>query len=332
MPAPWVGLRGEGGDALAGDAIEDARAFPGSRPQHLLVTLLGDYWYQREESISSTALADLLAEFGVTEQNARAALSRLAHRGLLESVRHGRATHYRLTEQAAHTLAEGSGRIFSFGRRTRSWDGTWTCVAFSIPESMRSTRNMLRRRLRWLGFAPLYDAAWFAPRDRADAAAVIISELQVKSATIITGPIQETGGDDPLHAWDLGALSARYEAFISRFTPVSDRARGPDIGYAEALLARTAIIDIWRTFPALDPELPGELLPAGWPLPTAAGLFAEVYDMLGPRATSRVKRVLGRHDPPAAELAAYHTSEDILREVMDEPRPPALVLRKASLL
>ncbi|HEY9524217.1 MAG TPA: hypothetical protein VIR33_13325, partial [Thermopolyspora sp.] len=144
----------------------DARTGPETRPQHLLLTLLGDYWYQREGSIPSTALVGLLAEFDVTEQNARAALSRLARRGLLASVRQGRATRYRLTPQAHATLAEGTDRIFGFGHRAHTWDGTWTCVSFSVPESMRSTRTTLRTRLRWLGFAPLYDAAWFAPGDR----------------------------------------------------------------------------------------------------------------------------------------------------------------------
>jgi phenylacetic acid degradation operon negative regulatory protein len=49
-----------------------------ARPQHLLLTPLGDYWYRRHEAISSTALVSLLYAFGVSEQNARAALSRLA--------------------------------------------------------------------------------------------------------------------------------------------------------------------------------------------------------------------------------------------------------------
>ena len=95
----------------------DARTGPETRPQHLLLTLLGDYWYQREGSIPSTALVGLLAEFDVTEQNARAALSRLARRGLLASVRQGRATRYRLTPQAHATLAEGTELVVSGDHR-----------------------------------------------------------------------------------------------------------------------------------------------------------------------------------------------------------------------
>jgi phenylacetic acid degradation operon negative regulatory protein len=300
---------------VLGDAIEEARAFPGSRPQHLMVTLLGDYWYQRQEPVSAAALADLLAEFGVTGPSARAAFGRLARRGLLEPVRDGRDTRYRLTPQASGMLAAAGDRIFAFGRQPRSWDGTWTWVSFAIPESMRSTGNLLRRRLRWLNFAPARDAVWMAPRDLGDAAAAVIAELGVTSATITTGPMRDAAGGDPLEAWDLQTLRRRYEAFVSRFAPVCERARRQAMGYPEALLARTAAIDIWRTFPALDPELPAELMPPGWPLRGAAEVFCAVYDGLGPAAASRVRRVLARHDPDAAELVTYHTSRDIAPEL-----------------
>ncbi|MET7339036.1 PaaX family transcriptional regulator C-terminal domain-containing protein [Nonomuraea sp. NPDC005650] len=296
-------------DDMDGGEIDERRGGSGVRPQHLLLTLLGDYWYQREEPLPSGALVDLLAEFGISEQNARAAISRLNRRGLLESLRHGRATRYRLSGQGSATLAEGTDRIFGFGRTTLPWDGTWTCVSFSIPESLRSTRTTLRTRLRWLGFAPVYDAAWFAPGDRADAAAGVISELEVKSATIITGPIRDAGDGDPLRAWDLAELGSRYEAFICRFASLRDRIGR--VGHTEALTARTALIDEWRTFPGLDPELPAELLPGGWPQKPAVDLFVAVYDALGPLATRRVKEIIARHDPQAAALAAHHTTQDV---------------------
>jgi phenylacetic acid degradation operon negative regulatory protein len=56
----------------------------GGSPQHLLLTLLGDYWYGQRAALPSAALVSLLGEFGITEVSARAALSRLARRGLLE--------------------------------------------------------------------------------------------------------------------------------------------------------------------------------------------------------------------------------------------------------
>ena len=57
--------------------------------------------------------------------------------------------------------------IFSFGRSPEPWDGMWSLVAFSIPEEHRAARDELRKALRWLGFAPLYDGLWVSPRDHA---------------------------------------------------------------------------------------------------------------------------------------------------------------------
>ncbi|HLM89689.1 MAG TPA: hypothetical protein VK284_11800, partial [Streptosporangiaceae bacterium] len=52
------------------------------RPPRLLLTLLGDYWWQRTEPLPSAAIVALLGEFGVSDSAARAALSRLTRNGL----------------------------------------------------------------------------------------------------------------------------------------------------------------------------------------------------------------------------------------------------------
>lgn len=305
MPSRWQGRQGGKGAVVHGAAIEDIRAFPGTRPRHLLMTLLGDYWYQREEPIRGAALADLLAEFGVAERSTTAALTRMAAAGLLDAARDGPVAGYRISPRAAATIAEGGERIFAFGLRARSWDGTWTRVC--LAEHLGRARTPLMRRLRWLGFGPLR-GAWYAPGDRSGDAAAAAAELDVPPEGIST-ELARGGDAGPLAAWDLDALRARYAAFISRFAPARDRA--PRMEQAEALLTRTAVIDIWRSFLSLDPELPAELLPRGWPLPEAAGVFRAVYDLLGPPATGQVRQVLARQDPAAARLAAFHTTDEL---------------------
>jgi phenylacetic acid degradation operon negative regulatory protein len=298
---------------LPGYAIEDALAFPGSRPHYLLITLLGDYWFRRGESIAYAALAGLLAEFGVPVSSAEAAVSRMTRQGMLEALPGGAAPRYRITPGGMQVIAEGAARIFTFGVRPPAWDRTWTRVSFGVPESMSRARNPLIRRLRWLGFAPLR-SDWYAPGDRAAPAARALSEVGVTAASISTGAVGERGDGDPIRAWDLDVLRARYQAFISRFGPVLDRARGEGISGAEALVTRTATIDIWRSFLSFDPGLPAELLPPGWPLTEAAGLFHATYDLLGPCALSRVRQVLGEHDPAAAELAVICTSQEFAHQ------------------
>ena len=76
--------------------IDVPRFQVGFPPQHLLLTLLGDYWSRRCEPLPSAALVDLLAEFDVNPSGARAALSRLSIRGLLVGTKDGRNTFYRV--------------------------------------------------------------------------------------------------------------------------------------------------------------------------------------------------------------------------------------------
>src|SRR3954468_7480959 len=147
------------------DDVDLPRAQAGAQPQHLVVTLFGDYWLGRSEHLPSAGLVALAGEFGVSPTSARAALSRLARRGLLTPSKSGRNTFYGLTGRAERVLRDGQARIMSFGRTpAEQWGGTWVIVVFSVPERRRDVRHALRTRLRWLGFASLYDGVWVSPR------------------------------------------------------------------------------------------------------------------------------------------------------------------------
>jgi phenylacetic acid degradation operon negative regulatory protein len=297
---------------LSGD--DDAEMRPwgvAQRPPRLLLTLLGDYWWQHTESLPSAALVALLAEFGVSDSAARAALSRLTRNRLLVTSKVGRRTFVRLSERAAQILDEGGRHIFSFGRDTQPWDGMWSLVAFSIPERNRAARDALRKQLRWLGFAPLYDGLWVAPRDQASDVVSQLAELGIKTATAFrasTVPGLEPEGF-PQRAWDLDDLHVRYEAFIGYAQRLRGRARAGQITPGEARVARNTGLVEWRAFPALDPDLPGELLPDAWPRAAARELFIATYDLLGPLATHRVRQIIARYSRELAAKAAYHSSE-----------------------
>src|SRR6266508_313964 len=173
---------------MGGQRLE-MRAAGDAQPRHLLVTLLGDYWWGRTEYLPSAALVGLASEFGVTPAAARAALSRLRRRGLLASSKTGRRTYYGLTQRARLVLAEGRDRIMAFGTRSEPWDGRWTVAAFSVPEQQRALRHALRTRLRWLGFAPLYDGMWVTAGDEAAAATAVLKELEIGMATVMTAVV-----------------------------------------------------------------------------------------------------------------------------------------------
>jgi len=115
-------------------------------------------------------------------------------------------------------------------------------------------------------------------------------------------PVGEAGGD-PLTAWDLDGLRASYDAFVAEFEPLLGRVRTGRVGAAEALVARTRVMDVWRQFPDLDPELPEEALPGGWPRRDAREIFARVHDALGPIAEVRFQQILADHPPDVARRA-----------------------------
>ncbi len=297
--------------SVADDEAPDTRHWGVSqRPPRLLLTLLGDYWWQRTESLPSAALVALLAEFGVSDSAARAALSRLNRNQLLVTSRSGRRTFVRLSERAAQILDEGARHIFSFGAGTEPWDGMWSLLAFSIPEHNRSARDSLRKQLRWLGFAPLYDGLWIAPRDLVTEVIGLLDELGIGTGTAFRAtsvPGTERDGL-PERAWDLDGLRARYDEFTAYAEELRGRAHAGRISPVEALVARTRIMDEWRAFPGLDPDLPGELLPQAWPRSAARELFIATYDLLGPLATHRVRQIIARYSRELAPLAVSHSS------------------------
>jgi phenylacetic acid degradation operon negative regulatory protein len=302
-------------DPLDDDGVSQPWTSPGAvaqRPPRLLLTLLGDYWWQRTEPLPSAAIVALLAEFGVSDSAARAALSRLTRNGLLVTLRSGRRTFVQLSSRAADVLDDGARRIFSFGASGAPWDGLWSLVAFSIPEQNRAARDELRKALRWLGFAPLYDGLWVAPRDHAGEVMARLKELGISTATAFRATAVPGGGvasDIPARAWDLAGLRRRYEEFIAFAQLLRDQTAAGEISPMDALVARTRMMNEWRAFPAMDPDLPDELLPAAWPRAEARELFITCYDLLGPLAVRRVRQIIARYSPELADRAAYHSSE-----------------------
>ena len=279
------------------------------RPPRLLLTLLGDYWWQRTEPLPSAAIVALLGEFGVSDSAARAALSRLTRNGLLVTSKSGRRTFSRLSSRAAAILDDGARRIFSFGAANQPWDGMWSLVAFSIPEDNRAARDALRKQLRWLGFAPLYDGLWLSPRDHAAEVIGYLKDLDITTATAFRATSVPAECDIPARAWDLDGLRSQYERFVSFARQLRDTTAAGQVPPMDALIARTRVMDEWRAFPGLDPDLPAELLPSAWPRAQARELFIGCYDLLGPLAARRVRQIITRYSPELAGRAAYHSSE-----------------------
>ena len=158
-------------------------------------------------------------------------------------------------------------------------------------------RHVLRTRLRWLRFAPLYDGVWVSPRAHATEAAVLLADLDVPTSTVfVSRAVHGEAGGDPLRP----GTSTSCGPATTPSWPSSGRCStgsGPGRGAAEALVARTQVMDVWRQFPNLDPELPEDALPGGWPRRQAQAIFANVYDALGPLAEVRFQQIVAEPAP-----------------------------------
>ncbi|MEV4539576.1 PaaX family transcriptional regulator C-terminal domain-containing protein [Asanoa sp. NPDC049518] len=265
-----------------------------ARAQRLLVTLLGDYWHADREPLPSAGLVAALSEFDIAPANARATLSRLTQRGVLERSKEGRHTSYRLTASAWQILRRGARRIFATTDET-AWDGVWTLIAFTLPLDDASQRRLLRARLRWLTFWPLYDGTWVTPHDRFDDARDQLRELGITDAVVLRSndlDLLPTGRARLESGWRIDDLATGYRDFLARHRRVSRRAEEGEVSPRAALVLRTELVDDWRALVGNDPDLPAEFLPASFPRAEARRMFLRTCERLAGAAQRRFEELV----------------------------------------
>lgn len=255
----------------------------------LLLTVLGEFVLPRRGEVWTGTLVEALGALGVEEKSARQALARTAAEGLLTSSRHGRRVRWRLSDAGEQLLRQGTERIYGFMRTARTWDGGWLVVTVGVPESQRQLRHRLRTRLTWLGLGSPSPGLWVVPDATKEAAvrSVLVELDLVERAFAWTGAA--AGAGDPRRllasAWDLEDVEKRYLTFIDVFEN-----RGARSG-RDAFVSQVQLIQEWRRFPFLDPDLPGELLDHAWPGPRAAATFHGQHDRWHRRAQAEWDRM-----------------------------------------
>jgi phenylacetic acid degradation operon negative regulatory protein len=291
------------------ESVRLPRRQAGNSPQGLAVTLMADYTLRTRAWLPTAAIVALLAESGVSAAGARTAISRLTRRGVLEGHREGRRSSYRLTPAAATFLAVG-GSAIAGAAGASSWDGTWTLIAFSLPQEEGTLRRGLRGQLRWMGYAPLYDGLWISPHELSEKTRARLAELTLGTLTVFRArhvELDATVRRNPLDAWDTAQIAKQYASFLRRWRP----ALPPALTGAAAVRARTEVMDTYRRLPILDPHLPLELLPRDWPREPARDLFTAVYDGLAEAAQNHVRAAASRHTGGEVDDIRAHTVAEL---------------------
>ncbi|MDF4252872.1 PaaX family transcriptional regulator C-terminal domain-containing protein [Streptomyces sp. WMMB303] len=263
-------------------------------PGSLVLSFYGAYGREPEGggAVPVAALIRLLGTLGVDAPSVRSAVSRLKRRGLLAADRPGsRAAGYRPSPAAAQLLADGDHRIY----HRPEPDGSWLLAVFSVPESERDRRHVLRSRLARLGFGTAAPGVWIAPGHLEAETRHSLERLELAPyVDLFRG--SHTGFAPTAEAvarwWDLEAMAEGHRAFLAVHEPVlrrwERRSRVPaEAAYRDYLLA----LDAWRRLPYADPGLPSALLPARWPGERSAKVFAGLHAKLRDAGYGYVREV-----------------------------------------
>jgi phenylacetic acid degradation operon negative regulatory protein len=269
-----------------------------SSPRSIVFTVFGDYLrYCGEGEAPLAALSQILGMFGIEPGTTRVVMTRLKKEGWFDTRRQGREVSYVLSSKGWNLLNEGLDRIFK--RWDTEWDRQWSMVLVKFSETQRAARDDARRRLIWEGFGQLSTSTWMSPHDNLDAAQSALSKLPLINLDLLRCSSQGLAHDRDIasRCWDLSDVQSDYTSFIDEFSVT------PNFTGIDALKRRIELTDDYRHFPFRDPDLPRELLPAGWTGRRAHEVFTSVHSRLRAEAEAAIEQITGMPVLGSADLS-----------------------------
>ncbi len=234
------------------------------------ITIYGAFARDFDDWLAVADLLKLLDVAGVDLPVARSAIARLKKAGLLVSEKRGGRAGYQASDQLLAVLLDGDRRLFDAPGATDDIDN-WAIILFSIPESQREKRHIMRSRLSSLGFGPASPGAWLAPAKAApDARRMLERYGLTKYASMFEG---RYAGFDSLEelvhrTWDMGPLGEEYQDFFShhqgtlgRWQTKAPSGRIAEENWPEAFVDYIRLLQDWRQIVFRDPGMPDAVTP-----------------------------------------------------------------------
>jgi phenylacetic acid degradation operon negative regulatory protein len=193
-------------------------------------------------------LVHLAGLFGINENRARVALSRMASAGEVTTDGPGR---YRLS---GHLLDRQGRQSVSRRGRTRPWEGSWRMVVVTTAGQSADDRAARRKRLVLARLAEQREGVWLRP-DNID---LRPDPAQDPDVALYSGAPEADPAELAASLWDLDGWTRRAAELADQMDSLPPT--GPD-DLAPGFVLSAAVL---RHLQA-DPLLPTALLPDGWP-------------------------------------------------------------------
>ncbi|NCF59277.1 MAG: phenylacetic acid degradation operon negative regulatory protein PaaX [Gammaproteobacteria bacterium] len=279
--------------------VKEFRSRPTLRAGSLITTVFGDSIAPRGGTVWLGSLIRAMAEFGISERLVRTSVYRLVKDGWLQSAQVGRRSFYSLTDEGRGKFRAATHRIY--GEPVTDWDGEWCLLLLSNLEA--PMKESLRRECGWLGFGPLSANVLAHPSpDESDLDVTLKRVGAAGDVVIMSGRTMRS--DAAMRtlvrsAWNLDDIDTRYENFVTMFRPLyAALKKSHKVEPRIAFVTRTLLIQEYRKVLLRDPQLPHDLLPAGWRGTAAYQLSRNLYRGLHKAADDYLSEVMETADGP----------------------------------
>lgn len=276
------------------------------RPKDRILDIYGSFARETGGWIAVSDLIVLMAELDIDAQAVRSAASRMKRSGLLVAERVDGKAGYAMSDLGTEILEDGDRRIFQ--QSPPGGGERWVLALFSVPESERKKRYLIRSRLARLGFTQGPAASWIAPAPLFDEARRMLARSGLDGyVSFFEGEIRPaTGGPDTVTGgWDLDGIRNMYESYLAAFRPIAERWIDSPGSDRDAFVHHMNNIGAWRPLPYADPGLPDTVTPADWPGHESRQVFTKLNRQLRPGARRFYRQVVSGNGSAGQRQDSY---------------------------
>ncbi|MFB6892891.1 PaaX family transcriptional regulator C-terminal domain-containing protein [Kitasatospora sp. NPDC056327] len=275
-------------------------------------------------TVDAGELYAVAGELGMTDQQVRLCIKRMAAEGLLVQEGRGRRAVLRETDRARRAAEPEAGfvrHMYAQDAGLAPWDGRWHLAAFAVPESARTARDALRETLVRLGGAAVQGGVYasanaWEPLVEAEAERLGVGD---RLTLLTTTDLRIGGEEDPAalarRLWPLDELAEGHRRLaalaadrLARLTRLADGAADAGAARVERLAVAVELAAGFTRATEPDPLLPPELLPRPWPGAEARALTADCWRLL--------RRAEQRDPDPGPRF--FHRYDEVMAEITGE--------------